>query len=169
MAIQIISLIQCMYVCVWRREEEREYERRTHTCRYMGWLRLVGSLKLQVCFAKEPYKKVYILPKRPIILRSLLIVATLYIEFGKLLGSAHGGVKRIAVYRVRARGEYRLFYRALLQNRPVICCRRWARARDKEREGTREGEREEMRGWKRAGTNGRDGHICNTHIACVYM
>ena len=42
----------------------------------MGWLRLVGSLKLQVSFAKEPYKKDYILQKRPIILRSLLIVAT---------------------------------------------------------------------------------------------
>ena len=42
----------------------------------MGWLRLVGSLKLQVSFAKEPYKREYILQKRPIILRSLLIVAT---------------------------------------------------------------------------------------------
>jgi len=42
----------------------------------MGWLRLGGSLKLQVSFAKEPYKRDYILPKRPIILRSLLIVAT---------------------------------------------------------------------------------------------
>jgi len=44
----------------------------------MGWLRLVGSLKLQVSFAKEPYKKDYILQKRPIILRSLLMVATPY-------------------------------------------------------------------------------------------
>jgi len=44
-----------------------------------GGLRLVGSLKLQVSFAKEPYKRDYILQKRPIILRSLLIVATLYI------------------------------------------------------------------------------------------
>ena len=42
----------------------------------MGWLRLVGSLKLQVSFAKEPYKKDDILQKRPRILRSLLIVAT---------------------------------------------------------------------------------------------
>ena len=42
----------------------------------MGWLRLVGSLKLQVSFAKEPYKRDDILQKRPIILRSLLIVAT---------------------------------------------------------------------------------------------
>jgi len=42
----------------------------------MGWLRLVGSLKLWVAFAKEPYKRDYILQKRPIILRSLLIVAT---------------------------------------------------------------------------------------------
>ena len=44
----------------------------------MGWLRLVGSFKLQVSFAKEPYKRDYILQKRPIILRRLLIVATPY-------------------------------------------------------------------------------------------
>jgi len=29
------------------------------------WLRLVGSLKTQVSFAKEPYKRGYILQKRP--------------------------------------------------------------------------------------------------------
>ena len=45
---------------------------------YMGWLRLVGSLKLQVSFAKEPYKRDNILQKRPLILRSLQIVATPY-------------------------------------------------------------------------------------------
>ena len=44
----------------------------------MGWLRLVGSLKLYVSFAKEPYQRDYILQKRPIILRSLLSVATPY-------------------------------------------------------------------------------------------
>jgi len=44
----------------------------------MGWLPLVGSLKLYVSFAKEPYKRDDILPKRPIILRRLLIVATPY-------------------------------------------------------------------------------------------
>ena len=43
---------------------------------HMGWLRLVGSWKLQVSFTKEPYKRDDILQKRPIILRSLLIVAT---------------------------------------------------------------------------------------------
>ena len=42
----------------------------------MGWLRLVGSLKLQVSFAKEPYKRHDILQKRPMILRSLLTAAT---------------------------------------------------------------------------------------------
>jgi len=42
----------------------------------MGWLRLVGSLKLWVFFAEEPYKGDYILQKRPIILRSLQVVAT---------------------------------------------------------------------------------------------
>jgi len=44
----------------------------------MGRLRLVGSLKLQVSFAEEPYKRDDILQKRPIISRSLLIVATPY-------------------------------------------------------------------------------------------
>jgi len=41
-------------------------------CFVVGWLRLVGSLKLWVSFAKEPYKRDYILQKRPTILRSLL-------------------------------------------------------------------------------------------------
>ena len=45
----------------------------------MGWLRLVGSLKLQVSFVKEPYKRDLYSAKRRIILRSLLIVATPYI------------------------------------------------------------------------------------------
>jgi len=45
----------------------------------MGWLRLVGSLKYQVSFAKEPYKRDDILQKRPIISLSLLIVATPYV------------------------------------------------------------------------------------------
>ena len=44
----------------------------------MRWLRFVGSLKLQVSFEKEPYERDDILQKRPVILRSLLIVATPY-------------------------------------------------------------------------------------------
>ena len=43
----------------------------------IGWLRLVGASKLYVSFAKEPYKRDDILQKRPTIIRSLLIVATL--------------------------------------------------------------------------------------------
>jgi len=48
----------------------------------MGWLRLAarGSLKLQVSFAKEPYKRDYILQKRPIILRSLLDVQSCWVS-----------------------------------------------------------------------------------------
>ena len=44
----------------------------------MGWLGLVGSLKLQVSYVE--YRLFYraLLQKRPIILRSLLIVATPY-------------------------------------------------------------------------------------------
>ena len=53
----------------------------------MGWLRLVGSLKLQVFFAKEPYQKDYILRKRPIILRRLLIVTTPYVQTSRCLSN----------------------------------------------------------------------------------
>ena len=45
---------------------------------HMGWLPLVGSLKLYVSFAKETYTRDDILQKRPIILRSLLTAATPY-------------------------------------------------------------------------------------------
>jgi len=46
----------------------------------MGWLRLVGSIKLQVSLVKEPYKRGDILQKRPVILRSLLIIAAPYVN-----------------------------------------------------------------------------------------
>ena len=45
----------------------------------MGWLRWVGALRLEVSLAKEPYKRDDILQKRPVILRSLLIVANPYV------------------------------------------------------------------------------------------
>ena len=41
----------------------------------MGWLRLVGSLKLQVSFAENSLFYRALLQKRPIILRSLLTKA----------------------------------------------------------------------------------------------
>jgi len=44
----------------------------------MGWLRLVGSLKLKVSFAEYGLFYRGLLQKRPIILRSLLIEATPY-------------------------------------------------------------------------------------------
>ena len=34
---------------------------------HIGWLRLVGSMKLKVSSANEPYKRDYILQKRPVI------------------------------------------------------------------------------------------------------
>ena len=54
----------------------------------MGWLRLVGSLKLQVSFTE--YRLFYkaLLQKRPIILRSLLIVATPQDHEGNRIGIA---------------------------------------------------------------------------------
>ena len=42
----------------------------------MGWLRLIGSFKFQVFFAKEPYKRDPILQKGPVILSILQTVAT---------------------------------------------------------------------------------------------
>jgi len=45
---------------------------------YIGWLWLVGSIKLYVSFEKESYKRLDILRKRPIFLSILLTVATPY-------------------------------------------------------------------------------------------
>ena len=63
-----------------------EYMYTHHMCAYidMGWLRLVGSLKLQVSFAE--YRLFYraLLQKRPMILRSLLIEATPYMHLWAL-------------------------------------------------------------------------------------
>ena len=75
-------------------------------------LRLVGSLKLYVSFAKEPYKRDDILAKKSITLRSLLIVATPYQE------QEPGSV----LLRLQSplHFEYILFHRALLQKRHVI-------------------------------------------------
>jgi len=55
----------------------------------MGWLRLVGSLKLNVSFAKEPYKRDYILQQRPMIVRSLLIVATPYLGITPVMSDTY--------------------------------------------------------------------------------
>jgi len=46
----------------------------------MGWLRLVGFLKLQVSFEEYSVFCMVLSEKRPIILRSLLIVATPYLK-----------------------------------------------------------------------------------------
>ena len=56
----------------------REMSFCAHADQYMGWLRLVGFLKLYFYFAKETYKRDDILQKRLMILRSLLNVATPY-------------------------------------------------------------------------------------------
>jgi len=62
----------CMYVRIYLH---------TYLWMYVYTLlgRLVGSLKSQVSFVKETYKRDDILQKRPIILRSLLFVATPYL------------------------------------------------------------------------------------------
>jgi len=58
----------CEYVRVSREDATK--------CAGVKRLRFVGSLNLHVSFAKEPFKRDYILQKRPMILRSLLSVAT---------------------------------------------------------------------------------------------
>ena len=67
-----------VYVCTGGRpyraplEEIHHWAVCIYTCSYVYMI-------LQVSFAKVPYKRDYILQKRPIILRSLLIEATPYI------------------------------------------------------------------------------------------
>jgi len=76
----------CIHICIYTCMYTYEYVQiHVPMATSMGWLRLVGSLKLQVSFAKEPYKRDYVLQKRPIILRRLLIVATPYLYLCKCI------------------------------------------------------------------------------------
>jgi len=69
--------------------------------KHMGWLQLVGSLKLQVSLAEYCLFNRALLQKRPIILRSLLIVATpYYISYG--VTSISGLLKIIGLFCNRA-------------------------------------------------------------------
>jgi len=80
----------------------------------MEWLRLVGSLKLQISFVKEPCKRDYILYKRPTILRSLLILATpyqIYLRVDMMVGSLKLQVSFV-------KEPYKRDY--ILQKRPII-------------------------------------------------
>ena len=73
-----VCLYVCVLACVYVTSCSSSFSIPLLSGSCMGWLRWEGSLKLQVSLAKEPCKKVYILQKRPGILRSVLIVATPY-------------------------------------------------------------------------------------------
>jgi len=68
-SMKLISFCVCEYIrvniFVWMYSADCSV--RGYTSADMGWLWLVGSLKLQVSFAKEPYKRDDILQQRPII------------------------------------------------------------------------------------------------------
>jgi len=73
--------------------------------------KLVGSIKLQVSSAKEPYKKDYILQKRPTILLMSSWVYSWAHEYDELVGS-------IKLYVSFAKEPYKRDY--ILQKRPSI-------------------------------------------------
>jgi len=104
------SDIHRIHTTYWHTDQDRGNARHsdihhilTHRTRqrewYMGWLWLVGSIKLQVSFAKEPYKRDNILQKRPIISSILLTVATPYLTYWHTNGvygnARHSGTHRI--------------------------------------------------------------------------
>ena len=85
----LCSVLRCFAVCCSVSQcvdslspKNDKYSNNNRLCIHnklnMRWLRLVGSLQTYVSFAKEPYKRDHILQKRPVFLRSLLIIATPY-------------------------------------------------------------------------------------------
>jgi len=87
-----------VYVCTQKRTRRQPIRMQ----QAMGWRRLVGSIKSQVSFAKELYKRDDILEKRSIILKSLLIVATPYtnrVYIWRCLDAAGREVSRSGYYR----------------------------------------------------------------------
>ena len=117
-----------MFARSWKTPKYRWKNSRTQVslATTMGWLRLVGSLKLQVSFAE--YRLFYrdLLQKKPTIWRSLRIVATPYTwvwphqndSCRSIWSLVQSSFAKEVFYVSFA--EYRLFYRALLQKRPII-------------------------------------------------
>jgi len=71
---------------------------------HMGWLWLVGSIKLLVSFVKEPYKRDNILRKRPIISSILRTVATPWDHDSQYISSKFSwvvGIRSNTVYFVQ--------------------------------------------------------------------
>ena len=94
--------------------------------RCMGWLRLVGSLKLYVSLENIGLFCRALLQKRPIFLRSLLMVATPYLKTCEAANARKqmrgmGWLRLVGSLKLQVSlAEYHLFYRALLQKRPII-------------------------------------------------
>jgi len=84
----------------------------------MGWLRLAGSLKLYVSLENIGLFCRALLQKRPMILRSLLIIATPY-EGAKLEVDRNTEIKSYDKFYVSLE-NIGLLCRALLQKRPII-------------------------------------------------
>ena len=76
----------------------------------MWWLRLAGSLKLQVSFAKEPYHRDDIQQKRPTIFRSLLFIATLYVI--QNIESRRTSTQEIEMSKMFSNWSNRILYRS---------------------------------------------------------
>jgi len=61
-----VRVCACVCECVYTLHGIMRIKEATLRRRVMSLLRLVSSLKMEVSFAKEPYKRDYILQKRPI-------------------------------------------------------------------------------------------------------
>jgi len=79
-------VLRCVAVCCSGIGFEELCRSHTTFGHLMVWLRLVGSLKLQFSFAKEPYKRDYTLQKRPITTFSHL-TAEICVGWLRLVGS----------------------------------------------------------------------------------
>ena len=77
-----------------------------HTYSYMGWLWLVGSIRLWVSFANEPYKRNNILQKRPIISTILLTVAKPYMHIHIHLRVEASWQRHASPYNIRVHYTY---------------------------------------------------------------
>ena len=76
----ISRLLQIIGLFCKRALQKRRYSAKDRHKLTIGWLRLVSSFKLQVSFAEYTLFYRALLQKRPVIWRSLLIVATPYIK-----------------------------------------------------------------------------------------
>ena len=118
-----ITYTRCAYTCISTSNTTISVRIHVSTSiTTMGWLRLVGSLKLQISFGEYRLFDRALLQKRPVILRSLLIVATPYINAYTCISTSNTSISSVPCVNKEERYTYCVLKYASHANCMYLVC-----------------------------------------------